>query len=397
MARRGLATALQAALAGFGGYGQGVIAQREREQKRLREEEETKRQRVVQAVTLAASGVRPRQPSPLTTPTTSAAPKIGAVEEPKTATPQTQGGEQPSAFMPIPGFPEYEMGPTPSELRAESARLAKAREDEQQFERTNRSRFNLLQREGYFPKELSYEDMKDTDLSSDFQTFLQGRRDEEAYRRAQLRPDYGEPLAIVSTPEGGVQYVTRSQAVGKAPGAAGGETAGGARSSAQVNTAINTAKSADERMTKFEDKILAGKTEINPWAATLARRAYGTGADAAVAESILNKNYPEIAEYVRDAKAIGVSERLITPRGGSNYLTQTEIALAGAGPNASARQVIQARSYRQSLVQGLSAHQAGAPPASSGDTRTQDQRDWDDAVAKYGVERVTREYGPRPQ
>lgn len=44
MARRGLATALQAALAGFGGYGQGVVAQREREQKRLREEEETKRQ-----------------------------------------------------------------------------------------------------------------------------------------------------------------------------------------------------------------------------------------------------------------------------------------------------------------------------------------------------------------
>lgn len=44
MARRGLATALQAALAGFGGYGQGVIAQREREQKRIREGEEAKRQ-----------------------------------------------------------------------------------------------------------------------------------------------------------------------------------------------------------------------------------------------------------------------------------------------------------------------------------------------------------------
>ena len=43
MARRGLATALQAALAGFGGYGQGVIAQRERERKQMLEDQDRAR------------------------------------------------------------------------------------------------------------------------------------------------------------------------------------------------------------------------------------------------------------------------------------------------------------------------------------------------------------------
>jgi hypothetical protein len=62
MARRGLATALQAALAGFGGYGQGVIAQRERQQKLSQAEEERKRREMLDILDVQERGyMRPEQ------------------------------------------------------------------------------------------------------------------------------------------------------------------------------------------------------------------------------------------------------------------------------------------------------------------------------------------------
>lgn len=62
MARRGLATALQAALAGFGGYGQGVIAQRERAQKQ-QAEKEAKEARDFEAILgIKRSGLKRLQP-----------------------------------------------------------------------------------------------------------------------------------------------------------------------------------------------------------------------------------------------------------------------------------------------------------------------------------------------
>jgi len=62
MARRGLATALQAALAGFGGYGQGVIAQRERQQKLSQAEEERKRREMLDILDLQErTYMRPEQ------------------------------------------------------------------------------------------------------------------------------------------------------------------------------------------------------------------------------------------------------------------------------------------------------------------------------------------------
>lgn len=372
MARRGVMTALQAALAGIGGAAGGYVQMEETKRKRMQEEEDRKRQQALQAVTLAASGVRRRQP------TAQVPGAIGALPTETKTGPQPLVDESASRFSPVPGFEEYEMGPTPAELRAEALRTQTQEQKDKEFERTNRSRFNLLQRQGYFPKELSYEDMRGEDLASDFQTFLQEKRDAAALQRAQVRPDYGEPIVAVTTPEGESKFVTRSQAIGMTPG--GTESGMATRSAAQINTAINTSQSAHERMIRFEDKILSGDAKIGAIAATLARRAYGVGADAAAAEALLNSKFPDIAEYVRDAKAIGVSERLITPRGGSNYLTQTEIALAGAGPNASPKQVIQARSYRDALVRGLSEHkvkQAGpteqvgaAPPPPIGTSTT---------------------------
>lgn len=62
MARRGLATALQAALAGFGGYGQGVVAQRERAQKLTQAEEERKRREMLDILDLQErTYMRPEQ------------------------------------------------------------------------------------------------------------------------------------------------------------------------------------------------------------------------------------------------------------------------------------------------------------------------------------------------
>ena len=54
MARRGLMTALQAALAGAGGFGQGVVAQRERERKKVLDDEERERRKMLDAAGLRA-------------------------------------------------------------------------------------------------------------------------------------------------------------------------------------------------------------------------------------------------------------------------------------------------------------------------------------------------------
>lgn len=144
---------------------------------------------------------------------------------------------------------------------------------------------------------------------------------------------------------------------------AGGQA--GAREAAQLDVAKNQAAQADAQMRKFEDEMLSGRRTISATAAATAKIALTGGAvTSAAAEAALNKLDPDLAMYVRSAKAISVAERLITPRGGSNYLTQTEGMLSGAGPHANAAIVNQARQYRQALVGGLQGH--GAPQKAGG-------------------------------
>jgi len=138
----------------------------------------------------------------------------------------------------------------------------------------------------------------------------------------------------------------------------------GAREAAQLDVAKNQAAQADAQMRKFEDDMLSGKRTISATAAATAKIALTGGAvTSAAAEAALNKLDPDLAMYVRSAKAISVAERLITPRGGSNYLTQTEGMLSGAGPHANADIVNQARQYRQALVGGLQGHGSSAATA----------------------------------
>ena len=97
---------------------------------------------------------------------------------------------------------------------------------------------------------------------------------------------------------------------------------------------------------------------------------------------ILNARNPRLANYVRGAKAIGVAERLITPRGGSNYLTQTESALSGVGAHAPVSAIDQAAAYRQALVDGLAAHGVDSAPAAKSLPNETRQQMWDRLVKK---------------
>lgn len=135
------------------------------------------------------------------------------------------------------------------------------------------------------------------------------------------------------------------------------------RTQAQLSVAVNQAQQADKVMRAFEDQLLAGKRTISSHAAAAAKLSMTGGALTSTgAETALNEMDPDLATYVRAAKAMSTAERLITPRGGSNYLTQAEAILSAAGPHANAAQIEQARAYRQALVGGLQNHGTQATP-----------------------------------
>lgn len=90
MARRGLATALQAALAGAGGYAQGMIASEERKRRQTLEDEARKRQQINDLITF---GERAITPGPLATraPAAPAAPAGPTTAVPPSAVPLPTG------------------------------------------------------------------------------------------------------------------------------------------------------------------------------------------------------------------------------------------------------------------------------------------------------------------
>lgn len=140
----------------------------------------------------------------------------------------------------------------------------------------------------------------------------------------------------------------------------------GEREAAQIAVAQNQVAEADKIMSAFEDRLLRGERTISASGAAAAKLALGGGAVmSTTAETALNKLDPDLAAYVRAAKAVSAAERLITPRGGSNALMHAEGMLAGAGPHANADLVKQAREYRKALVRGLMTHGKPAEAAAS--------------------------------
>ena len=131
----------------------------------------------------------------------------------------------------------------------------------------------------------------------------------------------------------------------------------GQREAAQISVAQNQVAEADKIMRAFEEKLLSGERTIGTAEAAAAKAALAGGPLlSTISESAVNKMSPDLAGYVRAAKAVASAERLITPRGGSNALMQAEGMLSGAGPHANADLVRQAQEYRHALVQGLVNH-----------------------------------------
>jgi len=144
----------------------------------------------------------------------------------------------------------------------------------------------------------------------------------------------------------------------------------GEREAAQIAVAQNQVAEADKIMSAFEDQLLSGKRTIGTAESAAAKIALGGGPLlSTLSESAINKLSPDLAAYVRAAKAVSSAERLITPRGGSNALMHAESMLSGAGPHANADLVKQARNYRKALVEGLMTH-GKAPVQQSGKTIT---------------------------
>lgn len=142
---------------------------------------------------------------------------------------------------------------------------------------------------------------------------------------------------------------------------------------ARIKIAASQATNADQIMTQFESKVLGGGAPIPTAGIILAKRALQPDAmGSSAAETILNTQYPDLAQYVRAAKQVATAERLISPRGGSNALTQAEAALSAGGAHANRAQIEQAQQYRHALITGLQGHggaqsppPAGTPPQAS--------------------------------
>lgn len=122
----------------------------------------------------------------------------------------------------------------------------------------------------------------------------------------------------------------------------------------RVEVAKRQSRTAHDEMVKFENELISGaRKPISATEATAASYAFSGGELSKYAEGWLNKNNPDLARYIRNAKAIGASERLVMPRGGSNLLMNLETALAGVGPGASPDLIRTTQQFRAGLVEGL--------------------------------------------
>jgi hypothetical protein len=123
---------------------------------------------------------------------------------------------------------------------------------------------------------------------------------------------------------------------------------------ARVNVARKQSEAAHQQMLQFENELVAGERKsIGAIEAQLATEMFKDTRFNKIAEAQLNKMNPDLAKYVRNAKAIGAAERLVMPRGGSNLLMNIETALAGVGPGATPDLIRATQAFRTGLVEGV--------------------------------------------
>lgn len=133
---------------------------------------------------------------------------------------------------------------------------------------------------------------------------------------------------------------------------------------ARLLAAVSEARLADERMRKFEDRLLApeGSQAIQPTTISPFKQAAGSlvtnladshgvvGAlTQAGSEYMLNKNDPEYAQYLRDASTIGRAEQMMSPRGGNETMVRANALLSRAGSGAMKNTIDASRMARQAL------------------------------------------------
>jgi hypothetical protein len=201
--------------------------------------------------------------------------------------------------------------------------------------------------------------------------------------RAGLRPQPSQYVFPVGGTQEAPQIMRANTKTGEVvPTGQGRPATGqeGERGAAQIAVAQQQVQTADADMRKFEDELLSGRRTISAKGAAAAKLALRGGPiSSTAAETGLDVFDPDLARYVRSALAVATAERLITPRGGSNAMTQSEALLSKAGSHPDSAQVAQARAYRQALVTGLQHGQGKTPPPSG-----------TDLLSKYGITPVRR-------
>lgn len=151
-------------------------------------------------------------------------------------------------------------------------------------------------------------------------------------------------LVPVQGADGKVTYVPASQAagmqVGKVGGAGGGMSAMGQGVQARLLGAVAEARTADERMKAYEDKMLLNPANATPGMLTqfggkMATRNAGSHAISGMVGETLGENLtePEYLQYVRDAGLMARATQLMSSRGGSEAMVSAEQLLNRAVPN----------------------------------------------------------------
>lgn len=153
-------------------------------------------------------------------------------------------------------------------------------------------------------------------------------------------PQAEQPLERIETPQG-PRFVTRAQALGQRPALAGdgkgpGATAQGVQ--ARLLGAVSEARAAIPRMTAMEQKWLDDPSTIpNGLGSALAKmgtRFSGAHTASGIAMEGMGESFadPEVLQYMRDAALMARATQLMSSRGGSEAMVNSEQLLNRAVP-----------------------------------------------------------------
>jgi hypothetical protein len=403
MARRGLMTALQAALAGAAGAAGGYAQQQELERKRIREEEDRK-----ERAAAAAAGLRAEQ-----------------------RTIRSLGGAQ------IAGMGEQVAGPMPSAIPLSGVGNAFA-EAEKAAGGMATSRGALRQDVGgtnfILPsmEEVEARQAERTRTAAQQERDDENRRDFDTFReiyggRGEYNPSVNYDQAIKKAEAQAGRGMTEYQRQSLALERQKLEQAG--KKEAPVGRGpLPTVLSTSERLKGMSEKEVLALRPSGVAAATQApltlaesRGGFSGLLSFPVAAGMNIYARPEEQEYaqmvraVTDAVARASEKGVLTDRDIGRFQAQTAF-LPGEGNKMMLQKFSNLKAWADWLANveqnptatttrlpGESETEAAQRSsmlrqgnAGGRDNRTEDQRDWDDAVAKYGRTYVENQYGPRP-